>query len=95
MIEMQDLRREIKDIFSGEVRFDEPMSSHTSLKIGGPVEIMLFPEDPVSLKNVMSAVTREGIPSFVFGAGTNLLVEDGRINGIAISLKKFRSIESY
>ena len=93
VIDMQDLKTEIKNVFDGEVKFDEPMSLHTSLKIGGPVEIMVFPEDPVSLKNVLVAAEKEGIPSFLFGAGTNLLVEDGGIHGIAISLKKFRSIE--
>lgn len=92
-IEMQDLKTEIKNIFDGEVRFDEPMSQHTSLKIGGPVEVMVFPEDPLSLKRVVVAAGKEGIPYFVLGAGTNLLVEDGGISGIAISLKKFRSIE--
>ncbi|MCP4492170.1 MAG: hypothetical protein GY820_33410, partial [Gammaproteobacteria bacterium] len=35
------------------IRFDEPMSEHTSLKIGGPAEIMLFPEDPLSLKKII------------------------------------------
>ena len=93
MIVMHDLKKDIKDILDGEVRFDEPMSLHTSLKIGGPVEIMVFPDDPVSLRNVLVAAGREGIPAFIFGAGTNLLVEDEGINGIAISLKKFRSIE--
>lgn len=90
---MQDLKTEIKNIFDGEVMFDEPMSQHTSLKIGGPVEVMVFPEDPLSLKKVVVAAVRESIPYFVFGGGTNLLVEDGGISGIAISLKKFRSIE--
>jgi UDP-N-acetylmuramate dehydrogenase len=93
MVLMRDLKKDIRDIFEGEIKFDEPMSLHTSLKIGGPVEIMVFPDDPVSLKNVMVAAVREGIPAFIFGAGTNLLVEDDGINGIAISLKKFRSIE--
>lgn len=90
---MQDLKTEIRNIFDGEVKFDEPMSLHTSLKIGGPVEIMVFPEDPVSLKKVLLAAGREGIPCFIFGAGTNLLVEDKGISGIAVSLKHFRSIE--
>lgn len=90
---MQDLKTEIKNNFDGEVMFDEPMSQHTSLKIGGPVEVMVFPEDPLSLKKVVVAAVRESIPYFVFGGGTNLLVEDGGISGIAISMKKFRSIE--
>lgn len=82
-----------RGLFKGEIRFDEPMSAHTSLKTGGPVEIMVFPEDPVSLKNVMAACEREKIPLFVLGAGTNLLAGDEGIEGVAISLREFKSIE--
>ena len=82
-----------KGFFSGEVKFDEPMSAHTSLGIGGPAEIMAFPEDPVSLKNILLAAKREQVPVFVFGGGTNLLVGDGSIEGIVISLKAFNNIE--
>jgi len=90
--------RELKEIFDkvsfrGEVKFDEPMSAHTSLRIGGPADMMVLPEDPVSLKNVLLAAKRERTPVFVFGGGTNLLVGDGGIEGIVISLKAFNSIE--
>lgn len=79
--------------FRGDIRFDEPLSGHTSLKIGGPVDIMVFPQDPLSLKNVLRAASRGRIPLFVIGAGTNILAGDGPIEGIAVSLKAFRSIE--
>jgi UDP-N-acetylmuramate dehydrogenase len=82
-----------KGLFIGEIRFDEPISAHTSLKIGGAVEIMVFPEDSVSLKNVLIVANREKIPVFVFGAGTNLLVGDSSVEGIAVSLKNFKKIE--
>ena len=90
---MRDLKSDIREAIQGEIRFDEPMSAHTSLKIGGPVDIMVFPEDPVSLKNILVAAQKENIPVFVIGAGTNLLASDSRIEGIAVSLKAFRSIE--
>jgi len=80
-------------LFKGEIKFTEPMSKHTSLGIGGPVEVMIFPEDPISLKNVLIVAKRQKIPVFVFGAGTNLLVSDKSIKGIAISLKEFKKIE--
>lgn len=83
-----------ESLFKGEMRFNEPMSAYTSLKIGGPVEIMVFPEDPVSLKNVLIAVRREKIPVFVFGSGTNLLVRDRGLDGVAVSLKAFKNIKS-
>ncbi|RJQ43192.1 MAG: UDP-N-acetylmuramate dehydrogenase [Nitrospiraceae bacterium] len=82
-----------KGLFRGEIRYDEPMSAHTSLRIGGPAEVMAFPEDPVSLKNILIEAQKENIPVFVFGGGTNLLVRDGGIEGIVISLRAFRSIE--
>lgn len=90
--------KEIKEIFEtglfmGRIKFDEPMSAHTSLKIGGPVEIMIFPEDVVSLKNVLLVAKMQKIPVFVLGAGTNLLVRDKGLEGIAVSLKSFKKIE--
>lgn len=82
-----------KGIFEGEIKFDQPMSAYTSLRIGGIVEIIVFPEDAYSLKNVLVAARKEEIPLFVLGAGTNLLVKDGGVDGIAVSLKAFRSIK--
>jgi UDP-N-acetylmuramate dehydrogenase len=82
-----------KGIFKGKIKFDEPLSAHTSLKIGGPADIMIFPEDVVSLKHVLVSASREMIPVFVLGAGTNLLVKDGGIDGIVVSLKAFRNVE--
>jgi UDP-N-acetylmuramate dehydrogenase len=90
---MQDLETEIRKLIKGEIKFDEPLSAHTSLGIGGPVDIMVFPEDPTSLKNVLLVAEKENIPVFVLGAGTNLLASDSRIEGLAVSLKAFRSIE--
>jgi UDP-N-acetylmuramate dehydrogenase len=91
---MQDLKSKIQEIYSGEIKFDEPMSAYTSLKIGGTVDIMVFPEEPVSLKEILLAVDIEQIPAFVFGGGSNLLVDDNGFRGVAISLKNFRSIET-
>jgi len=82
-----------KGLFKGEVRFEEPMSAHTSLRIGGPAEIMAFPEDPMSLKNILLAAKREQVPVFIFGGGTNLLVSDEGIEGLVIALKTFNKIE--
>ncbi len=91
---MVDLEHKLKQGFNGELRFNEPMSEHTSLKIGGPVEVMAFPEDPLSLRNILFVANEEKIPVHVFGGGTNLLVSDKGIKGLAISLKAFGSIEA-
>jgi len=92
MSEMQSFISKIKDSFRGEVRLYEPMSAHTSLKIGGPADLMVFPEDPMSLQNLLVFAGKEKIPVFVIGGGTNLLVNDSGIRGVTVSLKRFRNI---
>jgi UDP-N-acetylmuramate dehydrogenase len=82
-----------QDLFKGEILFDQEMSAYTSLRIGGPVDVMVFPEDVVSLKRVLITAKNEKIPLFVFGAGTNLLVRDEGVDGIAVSLRAFNRIE--
>ena len=93
-LRMVDLENKLKQSFNGELRFNEPMSEHTSLKIGGPVDVMAFPEDPLSLRNILFVANEEKLPVYVFGGGTNLLVSDEGIKGLAISLKAFKSIEA-
>jgi UDP-N-acetylmuramate dehydrogenase len=87
--------RELFDagLFRGQVMYDEPMSAHTSLKIGGPVDIMAIPEDPLSLKNLLITANSADTPVIVIGSGTNLLVSDSGIRGVAISLASFDRIE--
>lgn len=79
--------------FRGEMRVKELMSEHTSLKIGGPVDAVVFPEDAASLKSFLIASSGEKMPFFVLGGGTNLLVKDSGVDGNAISLKAFRNIK--
>jgi UDP-N-acetylmuramate dehydrogenase len=79
--------------FDGERRFMEPMRNHSSLKIGGPADIFIMPQDPSSLKNLLITLKREEIPYFPLGGGTNVLIKDGGIEGAVISLKALNSIE--
>ncbi|MEW6162314.1 MAG: UDP-N-acetylmuramate dehydrogenase [Nitrospirota bacterium] len=81
------------DLFKGETRFMEPMMNHTSLRIGGPADVFVIPRDFPSLKNILVILRRRGIPFLPLGGGTNVLVRDGGIEGVVISLKSFRKIE--
>lgn len=81
------------DSFSGEVRFRETMKKHTSLKIGGLADVFAFPQDAVSLKNMLILLEEKSIPFVPVGGGTNLLVRDGGIGGVVVSLRDFRRIE--
>lgn len=74
-----------------DIQFNEPMSMHTSLKIGGPADIALFPDES-SVSELIKTLTREGIPYIVIGGGTNILVKDSGINGAVIFTSKMNSI---
>lgn len=68
------------------VLWDEPMKNHTSFKIGGPAAALCAPKDRQQLRELVGFVQREGVDSWYIGNGSNLLVSDEGLNGIAILL---------
>ena len=54
----------------------EPMKNHTTFRIGGPADIFVAPENMEEIKAVSRFAKEEGIPLFVLGNGSNLLVAD-------------------
>jgi len=63
-----------------------PMSRLTSLGVGGPVDLLVMVETEEALVRVLAIFNRVGCPWFTLGAGTNLLVTDGGIEGAAVVL---------
>lgn len=70
-----------------ELRFDEPMASHTSFKIGGPAEIMAFPKSAEELSKILKVSKLLDCKTAILGAGTNVLAPDAGIPGLVICLK--------
>lgn len=68
------------------VLWDEPMKNHTSFKIGGPAAALCAPKDRQQLRELVGFVQREGVDSWYIGNGSNLLISDEGLNGIAILL---------
>lgn len=68
------------------VLWDEPMKNHTSFKIGGPAAALCAPKNRRQLRELVGFVQREGVDSWYIGNGSNLLVSDEGLNGIAILL---------
>lgn len=68
------------------VLWDEPMKNHTSFKIGGPAAALCAPKDRQQLRELVGFVQREGVDSWYIGNGSNLLVSDAGLNGVAILL---------
>jgi UDP-N-acetylmuramate dehydrogenase len=82
----------------GEIRLNEPMSKHTSWRVGGAAETFFIPSSVDDLSQFLAKLHQE-IPVFWFGVGSNLLVRDGGIPGVVISaskiLKDLERIEHY
>ena len=90
---MSEIRAALAGV-KGAVRFHEPMSLHTSFRIGGPADAYIEPEDEAGLCRLMAQARKAKVPVFVMG-GTNLLVRDGGIRGIVVRLTKFDRIEEH
>lgn len=76
----------LNDLLGGVLKLDEPMSRHTSFRIGGPADAMLTPQNINELKSALKYASELGIPITVIGNGSNLLVRDGGIRGLVIKL---------
>ncbi|SLM47907.1 UDP-N-acetylenolpyruvoylglucosamine reductase [Nitrospira japonica] len=75
----------------GAVRFDAPLDSYTSFKIGGPADVVVEPADVEDIRRLVTQARARGVPLFVVG-GTNLLIRDRGIRGIVVHLGKLRAI---
>jgi UDP-N-acetylmuramate dehydrogenase len=71
----------------GEVRFKEPLSFHTSLRIGGAADIFIVPQDVEDIRLALSFAEREQLPAEVIGGGNNLLVSDRGYRGVVLKLE--------
>ena len=69
------------------VKYQEPMASHTSFRIGGPSQAMAFPKDEGELSALLALAAKEGWPVRILGAGTNVLAPDEGLAGLTICLK--------
>src|SRR5919198_6013568 len=71
----------------GEVRFKEPLSFHPSLRIGGPADIFVVPQDVEDIRHALMFAEREQLPVAVVGGGNNLLVRDRGVRGVVLKLE--------
>ena len=72
---------------AGELLEDEPMSRHTSWRVGGPADLFFVPASSADLALFLQELDWQ-TPVFWHGAGSNLLVRDGGIRGVVISAGK-------
>jgi UDP-N-acetylmuramate dehydrogenase len=96
-----DLRSFIKKVntespFEGDMKFDEPMSGHSSFKTGGNADLWVRPAEsvfPSWTRSLLKMARAEAIPVFILGGGANLLVSDKGIRGIVLDTGAYNNIK--
>lgn len=81
-----ELQALLQGLDVGTITFDEPLSKHTTWKIGGPADVFVVPSNMEQLQRLMNVCTDNQLPWYVIGRGSNLLVRDGGIRGVVIKL---------
>lgn len=75
-----------------EVLFDEPMSRHTTFKIGGNADMFIIVKDREELAFCVQNAKKQGVPYYICGNGSDLLVSDAGIEGAVISTEMLKGI---
>lgn len=85
--EIMDIVDKLQELAGNKVRVDEPLSRHTSLRIGGPASYFLGLRNIEELTNVVEFSKKENLEFFILGEGTNVLFPDKGFSGLVIQLK--------
>lgn len=73
------------------VRLNEPMEAHTTFRVGGPADYFVTPGTGEELADVIACCKAEGVPYYIIGNGSNLLVSDNGYRGAVIQIFKAMS----
>ena len=82
----------LKEIVPAErLLFQEPMKLHTTFRIGGPADYLIYLENEDQLCRIQKYLRLVDVPYTVIGNGSNLLVDDGGYRGIVLVIVKYIS----
>lgn len=81
------IRNALDGVTAGNVWFDEPMSRHASLKLGGVADALVMTENEEQLASVVQRLAQKQIPFIPVGNLTNILVRDGGYHGVLIWMR--------
>ena len=70
----------------GKLKFSEPLAAYTSYRIGGPTDVMVFPDSESEIAAILKIIHHAALPLLVIGKGSNLLVSDYGWDGVAVYL---------
>jgi len=72
---------------TGTVRFTEPLSFYTSLRIGGPAEFFVMPQDVNDVRYALAFAEQEDLPVVMIGGGNNMLISDSGLQAVVLKLE--------
>lgn len=76
----------LRGIVGEGLRLEEPMSRHTTIGVGGPARFMVAPRNMRQVVRLVRLARRAGLPYFVLGKGSNLIVRDGGYEGMIMKM---------
>ncbi len=76
---------EIKNFFQGNILVNEPMSKYTSMRVGGPADLLITPANKEDAVNLIIYLQKNIIDYIVMGNGTNLLVSDTGVRSVVVN----------
>lgn len=88
----EDHKSRLGQMLNGSVLYNEPLSNHSTIKIGGPAAAFISPAGADDFVALLKFAREEEIGTFILGAGSNVLIRDGGLDGIVIAtarLNKF------
>lgn len=74
------------------IREQEPMAHHTTFRIGGPADLFVECASGAPLNEIIPAIRQTGVPLYVIGRGSNLLVRDEGVRGVVLCMTEMRGI---
>ena len=84
---IESIMKEINNDTSSLCLMNEPLKKHTTYRIGGPADLMIFPKSKQDLIKVIKIINENKLQLTILGSGSNVLVSDDGIRGAVISLK--------
>ena len=70
------------------ILIDEPMSRHTTFRVGGPADFFVTPMAKEEVRDVIRICKEAGMPYYIIGNGSNLLVSDAGYRGVIVQIYK-------
>ncbi|MGI9951143.1 UDP-N-acetylmuramate dehydrogenase [Moorellaceae bacterium AZ2] len=89
----QSLGAELQGRVKGRVLVEEPLARHTTFRIGGPAELLVLPANRTDLEICLNFAREKGLPLFIMGNGSNLLVRDKGVRGLVIKMAGLSRVE--